>query len=589
MQNNKNSIFSLLALISLSLMFFLPFTVAYHKWPEPNFYNQTLAILFGVLSLFVFFKPSTNKLAFPKTALVPAGLSLLLVVQWFSGIGHYWQETLLGVLYLWWSVLAMLVVARLKDIYGLESLVNWLAYALLIGGLFNVLVVFMQLIDADHFFWTFPLINKSYTGNLAQVNHLTDYLSISIISLLYLHLKGKFSTKYVVVLLMLFLLALNLTGSRMSWLYVLMIAASYYLFGRNNRQAVWKRQSKLIFLLPLSYAVVQFAFPLIVDVFSQGSVPLPPVPAERVVTLAAGESTRLSLIKEGLDIFSDNPLLGVGWGQYVWYDLMYADVHTSHKGFISHTHNLFVQVLAECGIFAGLILIIGCVYWVWQLFKQHNTPERWWLMLVAGIIFTHSMLEYPLWYAHFLGVFVVVVALADERVEINLLKPVVPSAIAAIIFVFSLHLVITTTQQYKKIEYWIAVYPQLKKEQRFTMLNELTKVYKETLIAEPLHMVLTRAYSVLPRAQAPLKVKIAKYESVMRYVQADQDIYRYILLLAADGQTDRAIQFLKRAYTRQPAYAQEFEKQLEKHTRSGNPSVIALRNALQDLQNKTND
>jgi len=477
----------------------------------------------------------------------------------------------------------MIAVTRLKETYGLELLVRWLAYALLFGGLFNVLVVIMQLVDWDQFFWTVSVNGKKYAGNLAQVNHLTNYLSLSVISLFYLHLTGCIKAKLTVALLLVFLVALSLTGSRMSWLYVLMITASFLICGRSSQRSVWKSKANLVLLLPLLYGLVQFVFPWFVDMVS-ASTPLPPVPTERLAAFAGQHSIRVDLIKEGLDIFSDRPLLGGGWGQYVWYDLLYADMHPNHQGFVSHTHNLFVQILAECGIFACLLLVVGCIYWTIQLFKQNNTVERWWIMMVAGIIFTHSMLEYPLWYAYFLGVFFVVIALGDKRVELNLFKPMVPSLAAFAVVAASLNLVVTTTQQYKRIEYWVHAYPQLPKQQRFVMLNELTAIYQKTLIAEPLHMVLTRAYSVLPRAQAPLKVKIAKYESVMHYVQADQDIYRYIFLLAADGQTEKAVAFLKLAYTRQPAYIKKFEKQLEKGVRKGNASFLALQAEVLRLQ-----
>lgn len=583
MHQLKKNTLSLLSLINLSLMFCLPFMVSYHKWPEPNYYNQAIAIVLGLLSLLVFFKPSSKKLSFPVSALVPVGLSLLLVIQWFSGIGLYWQETMLAILYLWWGVLLMLSVARLKDIYGLGVLVRWLAYALLFGGVFNVLVVLMQLSGADHFFWTFPLLGKSYSGNLAQVNHLTDYLSISLVSLFYLFLTNHLKVKAAVFLLVLFLVALSLTGSRMSWLYILMVSVSFYFFGRNSDLQDWKNKAKYILLMPFLYGLIQFSLPSVMSVIGV-EVLLPPVPVERVVTFAGQHSTRLDLIKEGLDVFSAHPLLGVGWGQYVWYDLLYADTHVNHQGFITHTHNLFVQLLAECGIFAGLILLTGCLYWLMQLFAQKNSIERWWVLLVAGIIFMHSMLEYPLWYAYFLGVFVVVVALGDKRVDVSLLKPFVPSVAAIVILAVAINLVVATTQQYRQIEYWINVYPKLSKQQRFTMLNELSDIYQTTLIAEPLHMVLTRAYSLLPRAQAPLKAKIAKYEAVMHYVQADQDIYRYILLLAADGQQEKSIAFLKRAYVRQPSYAKTFAKQLEKGASKGNPSFLALQAELAKLQ-----
>lgn len=582
MKAKNTNLFSLVSLMSLCLMFCLPFMVSYHKSPETAFYGQALAFALGVLSLVVFFKPAKAGLTFPPTLFVPVALILLLGAQWFLGIGVFWQETTLGVLYLSWAIMLMLTVTHLKQIYPLETLITWLAYALLFGGLFNVLVVLMQLIDADQFFWTFALQGTSYTGNLAQVNLLSDYLSLAMASLLYLHLKGrvKASTAYIVVFFL--LIALSLTGSRMSWLYVLMISVSFFIFGRANEQAIWRDKSKYLLLLPFIFGLIQLCLPLILAGL------IPPTPAARLAEMAGQPSVRLAFIKEALDIARHHPWLGVGWGQFVWYDLIFADTHTVHTGFLSHTHNLFVQILVECGVFALLALLIGCVYWVVQLFKQQNTIERWWLLLIGGIIFVHSMLEYPLWYAYFLGVLVVVVTLADKSIAISPIKPILIKAGAGITIVAAISLIGVTSFQYKQIEYWVSHYSTLNNKQKFGMLNEMSTLQQQTLVAEPLHLILTRAYSVLPFKQAPIAAKILKYESVLHYIQAEQDVYRYVLLLATDGQMQQASAYLTRAYTRHPAFAKEFATQLEKllskPANNNNQNLLALQSQLKQLQ-----
>lgn len=578
---NKN-LFFLMSLSSLFLMFCFPFMVSYHKLPESSFYGQALAFALGVLALIALFKPLKTGLTFPPTILVPIALILLLGVQWFLGIGVFWQETTLGVLYLSWAVMLMLTVTHLKQIYSLETLVTWLTYALLVGGLFNVLVVLMQLIGADQFFWTFALQGTSYTGNLAQVNLLSDYLSLAMTSILYLHLKGKVKASTVYLVVFLLLIALSLSGSRMSWLYVLMISISFYIFGRTNEQAVWRHKAKYLLMLPFIFGLIQLCLPLILAGL------IPSTPAARLAEMAGQPSVRLSYIKEALDIAQHHPWFGVGWGQFVWYDLIFADTHAGHTGFVSHTHNLFVQILVECGVFALLALLIGCVYWVVQLLKQQNTIERWWLLLIGGIIFVHSMLEYPLWYAYFLGVLVVIVALADKPISIRGIKPIFIKASAGITIVAAISLIGVTTYQYQQVEFWVQNFSAMTDKQKFEMLNEMSALQQHTLVAEQLHLILTRAYSALSTEQAPLAAKILKYESVLHYIQADKDVYRYVLLLANDGHMQQASAYLKRAYNRHPGFAQDFAKQLEKllskSANHNNPHLLALQNQLKQLQ-----
>lgn len=587
MQNTNKNLFPIFSLISLVLLFSLPFLVSYHKWPESTYYSQMLAFTFGILSVVVFFKSANNGFKLAPIIVVPILLILLLGIQWFAGIGVYWQETSLGVLYLFWVVMLMLVATQLKEQLPLETIVTWLAYALLIGGLANVIVVLMQLIGADDFFWTFRRQGKSYTGNLAQVNLLTDYLSLTLASVFYLHIKNRLKTAAVYGMVIFLLVALTLTGSRMSWLYILLITLSFYLFGRNNNQQTWQAKSKVVLWLPLLFGLVQFLLPIVVAFIASNTGLIPPAPAERLAAFAVQESVRLAYLKEALAIASQHLLLGVGWGQYVWYDLIFADTHTAHTGFVSHTHNLFVQILVECGVFALLAILIGCIYWFVQLLRQNNSIERWWLLLVGGIIFTHSMLEYPLWYAHFLGIFVVVIALADKSVTVTFNQAFFTKLSAGVVLVATLSLIVVTTYQYRQIEYWVNHYPKLNDQQRVTMLNEMTAMHQKTLVAEPLHLILTRAYSILPAKQAPMAYKIAEYERVMHYVQAKEDIYRYVLLLAVDGQIDKANAYLKRAYVRHPSYAKQFAaqlgKMLSKPSNQKNSNLLSLQQSLIQL------
>lgn len=584
-QQNKN-IFTTLSLVNLALMFCLPFMVSYHHLPEANYYDQLAAFVLGFSALAVFFRGNPNGLTIPILLFVPALLITLLGLQWLSGVGVYWQEPFMGALYLLWAGALMVVVQRLRQIYSLERLIVWLAFSLLVGGAFNAIVVMMQLVGLDDFFWTFPRIRKAYTGNLAQVNLLTDYLSISLVSWMYLLVKGKVKLALACVAIVPYLIALSLSGSRMSWLYLLMITVSFYFYGRGQQENRWLAAKKLILIMPLLYGLIQYVLPYLYGLlFSDGSQFLPPPPAERIVEFAGQHSKRIDLIKEAVDIAGSHPLLGVGWGQYPWYDLLYAEIHANHRGYITHCHNLFVQLLAEMGVFALVTALVGSVYWLFRLFSMHNTIERWWLMLVGGIIFVHSMLEYPLWYAHFLGVFFVVVALAGgDGVELQFIKAKLQTFISLVIVLASLALVGVTTMQYSQIEYWVNYYPKFNNQERLRMLEEMTLMHDKTLVVQPVQVVLTRAYSLLPRKQAPLEVKIAKYESALRYSQDKEDIYRYVLLLAIDGQIDKAKRFLKRAYTRQPGYAKHFEKQLEKGAAKNHEAYLVLYEELHRLK-----
>src|SRR5437660_8157743 len=69
-------------------------------------------------------------------------------------------------------------------------------------------------------------------------------------------------------------------------------------------------------------------------------------------------------------------------------------------------HNLPLHLLAETGL-AGTVLVLGslCV-WGWQAVRRYWTDRQvasWWIIAAVGIEMIHSLTEFPLWNAHFLG------------------------------------------------------------------------------------------------------------------------------------------------------------------------------------------
>lgn len=575
---------SRIALMSLMLMFFLPFIVSYHKWPEPQYYVEMVAFILGSTSLMVFLQSNSKTIPIPYMTILPLVLSGIIVLQWLVGIGQYWQQPALGVVYLVWSTLLMLATVQLKEQVGSKTMITWLSYGLLAGGLFNALVVFMQLIGQDHYFWTYPKISAAYTGNVAQQNLLTDYTSLSIASLLYLYFRQRVGLRMMSACLLLLLVVLSLTGSRMSWLYLMMIAFSFFWYARKSESTNWNRSYTYILMLPVIFGVIQFIFPYVVSLFGDVSASMPTSPTERLLAQSDNKSARLSFINQALDIFSDYPLLGVGWGQFPWYDLLFASKYPNHNGYLTHSHNIYIQVLAECGLFAFATLLVFSIYWFVKILQKERSLENWWVLIIASIVFAHSMLEYPLWYANFLAIFSVAIALEDNVVELNVRHSIIPKTLAAMMLMVASSVIIVTNHQYKQIERWVATYPKMSKHERNIMLSKMTEMQPNTLVAEPLHMILTRAYSMLPRAQAPLASKIAKYEAMLHYTQAEHDIYRYILLLAIDGQIHKANQFLVRAYNRQPTYSDKFEKQIEGHAKKGVPNFEALYRTLKQIK-----
>ena len=116
-------------------------------------------------------------------------------------------------------------------------------------------------------------------------------------------------------------------------------------------------------------------------------------------------------------MFSDAPLLGVGFRQFGYQHFVVNGAMPEPRviGFTDNAHNIFLQVLAEFGVIGLIVLISLAALWVLGMLRQPRTPAHWWLWALALVVAVHSLLEYPLWYAFFLGVAAIVLGLGDSH------------------------------------------------------------------------------------------------------------------------------------------------------------------------------
>ena len=103
-----------------------------------------------------------------------------------------------------------------------------------------------------------------------------------------------------------------------------------------------------------------------------------------------------------LQLVAQKPWWGWGWGE-----LDYAHYHASYPGLrfcsmLDHAHNLPLHMAVELGVPAALALCGLCLWWVLRnrpWFEANPARQLMWGVLLMMAV--HSMLEYPLWYAHF--------------------------------------------------------------------------------------------------------------------------------------------------------------------------------------------
>ena len=332
----------------------------------------------------------------------------------FRSVEHFDQVLLLS-LYFLFAALLMLLGQHLRSELGLPRVALVLAACLLVGAELNTLAGILQ-----HYRWHTFLdglitgkVSAAVFGNIAQPNHYANYIALGLCSLGLLHTRFGWRAGLTALLATPMLFVLVLSGSRSAWLYLSFILLLAWLWQRRDRalRPLFGYAAALWLGYLLMHGLVQLPW---LQGGSGGSV----TAAERLFGEAASGSIRLHLWREAGLIFAQYPLFGAGFGQFAWQHLLLAaELHNPGvSGLYNNAHNIVFQLAAETGLAGLAVLFVTLGLWAWQAFvrRAQFTPEHWWGYAVLAVLAIHSLLEYPLWYAYFIGIAAFLLGAFDE-------------------------------------------------------------------------------------------------------------------------------------------------------------------------------
>ncbi|NWG88166.1 MAG: O-antigen ligase C-terminal domain-containing protein [Hydrogenophilaceae bacterium] len=403
-------------------LFSVPFLIPVHSLPLTSFYTEWWAFLCGLLLFisWIFSFNSSVEIQIPRIAWFALALAALLLLHMGLGLMVYPSQGGLAILYLVWAILLMPAASALSQKYGRDNVLSILAASILVAGLINVIIGVFQAFGihtavTDLLFSLAP--PSSAFGNIAQKNNYADYLAIALCAALYLGYSNKLSWRIVALAGLVVVFGLTLSGSRSVWLYLIAILLLALLLkarqpGPSANRLVW-----FSILALAAFQIFQMALPLLESGQAIAT-------ANSRLQEDAGESmpVRLALWQDAWHMFASNPWLGVGFQNHAWnhFELVRSghSLFAGQSGYETlrwdHAHNIVLQLMAEFGL-AALVLCFGAVWWLLRLIRNITSVEQWWPVAAISIISIHSLLEYPLWYANFLGLFAVLAALAEDR------------------------------------------------------------------------------------------------------------------------------------------------------------------------------
>lgn len=608
------------SLILLGLMWTLPFLYSRHELPLTTFYQEWGAAMLGLCAMSLLLA-KRQYLDIPRIALLPAGLILLVLVQYALGRVAYFSQALLVSLYWLWAALLIILGQRLREQFGLPALVTALAVFLLVGTELSALAGVVQ-----HYSWRNAFTDRVVAlkfeagglfGNLGQPNHFADYTALGLVSLGLLRARWQLHAWLVVPLAALLLFVLVLSGSRSAWLYLLFMAVMAFLWQRRDESSLplwryslllvpgfglmhfavgipwlagahgsvttmrrmldgasgmggmygagllfaaaiallWQRRNKSS--RPASHLGLLLVLALVLVYFTLE------IPLHDHVTafeqLPGGKSggdhsagARLYLWREAWLIFTQYPLLGAGFGQFPWqHFLLGPSLHdTRITGIYGSAHNIVMQTVAEMGL-AGLCILLGTLLlWMRQVRRAQPTIYHWWGYAIFAVLAIHSLLEYPLWYAYFLGVAALILGMMDNTTYRLKLQGAGYLSVAAMLLL-GLLLMSQLWLGYRKLEVVAAPMPAWENDPQRVSLGRLAEI-------QGLQKLLLRSYIDLGVGEVGggyIADRRALNESVMRFLPISPVAYREAILLAQAGLQAEAQAQMERAIW---AYPEDF-------------------------------
>lgn len=542
-----------ISLTLVGLMWVLPFLYYHHAYPITTFYQEWGAAILGLLaSTYLLGQHYWQQPEIPRIVLLPLGLMFVVLLQFLLGSIPYFDQALLFTLYMLWLVLLMMLGRALQVQFGMVVLTTTLAVFLLLGAELNALSGILQ-----HYRWHTILDsvvtsknNIAVYGNLAQPNHYANYITLGLISLGLLQRQLRSWQSVLMASPLLFVMVLS--GSRSSWLYLLAMVVLSYLWQQRDKSCRYLLHYSLLLLagFGLMHGLVQLPW------LSGASESVTTM--QRMMSGDTNGSVRLYLWHEAWLMFMQHPFMGAGLGQFAWQHFQLAPLlqqpHIS--GLYNNAHNVVMQLAAEMGL-AGVVLLLGTIgMWLWQIRKVSLTVHHWWAYVVLAVMGIHAVLEYPLWYAYFLGVAAVLLGVLDTRSYQLELRGLGRLSVAAILLM-GLVTLTQLYQGYQRLEGVLALRPKSAVDQ------DVPQRMRDGLIA-------THAYPVLhPYAELfmnswievnedELEAKLALAERSAKFVPISTTVYRLAWLLALAGKQEKARLQLERAIW---AYPGDFSEQ----------------------------
>lgn len=398
--------YSLSALLSFGIAS-IPFINPIHLYPDGDFTSQILAFTLSI-GLVSYSTYKHSKIYISTTPLLL--FYLLLAILLNPKINEYSYS----------SVLVIFAATLLSATIQSESK-GPIVWGLIAGAILSCVAGYTQLFNLTemvkpYVFWEPNNPNATIYGNIAQRNLFTSYIFIGLLSAIHIY-SNESTTKnrYILVTLLLLISPLlAFSASRSIFLYLAASIILILIFSRTGQPTDYSRR----FLKVLFYSLATLlACQVLATVFANQETGMK--------RLASGDAIRVAEWQKSLSIILNNLPWGTGWGNYAHYSFLeqLKESNSAQNITWTHSHNIVINLLSELGIAAAPALVGLAIISIQLIRSLKNIKKDYFSVLSVITLALHSLLEYPLWYTHFLILVVAIIGSSNlKRTEIPLTK-----------------------------------------------------------------------------------------------------------------------------------------------------------------------
>lgn len=526
----------------LALALILPYAVTHHTYPIPTFYSEFTALSLHLLvgAAVAWLAASARpRFAFgsPIVALVPLAFGVVLVAQtWVLPLAQPSMN---------WLAVGYLLAAFMATHAGYgfaranlaEDALRWMAWALVIGGLFAVFCQIVQLFHAEARFAPFVVaynvtVDRRPFGNMAQANHLATVIAFALAAAMFLVQTRRLNWLLWGVVSSIYVLGQALTVSRGPWLQtgVVVIAGFWMALAIARRKGV-SYAGVRVWVTPLVLLLIFAGVNLAVRWANDRYQLNLDVSAAHRFQDKGQMVLRFALWKYGWTMFRGHPWLGVGWGEFPRFQFELVKA-LGEVEIANNSHDIFVDLLAKTGIIGLGVLLIGLLWWLVRVLLVPHTAARVFGLALIGALLMHALVEYPQQYMFFVLPAMLVFGLLETQ-SVGFVSPRASSALNLAVVIGGLAALLPIYRDYARAE--VLYYGEHPAEQYRADPSRLFGAWGGYGLA-----------TLEPIDGHDLSNKLAMHQKAIALLPGETVLRRYAVLLALDGRLDDAFDTVAR-------------------------------------------